>query len=445
MEYSIKKNGNYESIEFNSSAIQTQGKSNITLQARVDDNDYANYLTITKCNTVTKLDIPDEVTLKLISRHPFNYTIPGVQPKYLDKHKVEDYLYEITYGNIDYKYAYEHFKPTLGGCSAIRNGNFLGRNFDWLYNNQVQFIVHTPTTLNNRYSVLGVSGIIPGVEKSNVDNEDIIIDDVDMFKLVPFYLLDGINECGVFCTHNIVPLDNDTDPTLEITAKKEEKDRVNAFMLPRFILDKFSTAEKAIDYLINYTTIYFSDEVIEAGYQNHLLLGDYDSTYVIEFINEEIVVNNKQKYITNFNITGVQFDKYNHIQYPPTEFGMNKYGMGLERWDLITDMYPVTNTMEGMRQTLDLVKYSNGYTWDQDEFWYSEIVGMDDDTLEKITVDTDPQECTTALSEVMVNWDYKDRSEPNVWITCHSSIYDISQKKLYIKNQEGDIEYQFNI
>ena len=290
MEYAIKNNGMYESIEFNADAIQTEGKWYITVKDRIGDNAYCNCKVLPPQNKVTQLNYADDITLKLVSQSPFNYTIPGIEPKYYNKRKIEDYLYEITYGNIDYDYAYQYFKPGYsGGCSAVRNGRLFGRNFDWLYNNQVQFIVHTPKSLT-RHAVLGVSGIVPGVLQSNVENEEITVDGVKMFKLVPFYLLDGVNDQGVFCAENLVPLDDKEAPTEEVVAKVEEKDRVCAAMLPRFILDRFSTAKEALDYLINYTTIYFGEEMLQTDYQCHFILGDATVTYIVEFINNEIKV-----------------------------------------------------------------------------------------------------------------------------------------------------------
>lgn len=443
MEYALRHDNQYESIVFQASpslAIQTKGRGTITLQAKVEDNDFTNHLTISAKDHVTILDFPEDADLRLVSKHPFSYTIPDKPPHYYNKTKLEDFLYEITYGNIDYAYAYEHFKPGYAaGCSAIRNGNLFGRNFDWLYNNQVQFVVHTPTSLDH-YAVLGVSGIIPGVVKSNVDNESIIISGVDMFKLVPFYLLDGINEKGVFCTHNVVPLDDDEAPTQEIGALKQERDRVCIPMLPRFVLDKFATASAAINYLRDYTTLYFSDEMLEAGYQSHFMIGDCNNTYIVEFENGEIRTSTTHKYITNFQVTDVLFDKDKHIIYPPTQSGINKYGSGLERWDIITDAYKLCCTHEGMRATLNAVKFSNCY---QDPFWTSEIVGKDDDDGNVITVDTDPANCTTSIAEVKENYASRSRTDPKVWITCHSSIYDIRQRTLSITNQEGETEYDF--
>ena len=438
MEYALKNNKNYESKVFNSPFVQTKGKCNIILQTRLSNNEFADSVTISKKNTVTQTGL--FLDQKLVSKQPFSYDYLGMVVKYFDKKKIEDYLYEISYGNIDYNYAYSHFAP-IGGCSAIRNCNFFGRNFDWLYNKQVQFVVHTPSSLDH-YAVLGVSGIIPEVTQDNVDQESIIIDGTDMFKLVPFYLLDGINEKGIFCTHNITSLEDSFEQVIH--AKKEEKDVVSIPMLVRFVLDKFSTAQEAVNYLINYTTIFFTEEMTSAGYQSHFMIGDSTKTYILEFIGDKISVICKQ-YITNFNITDVKFNNDGTVIYPtPTLSGINQFGFGLERWDIITKNYKTANTKEGMSQLLDLVKYSNGY--DEDSFWYSELsCNYNDDDGELITIDTPKEKCTEAKQFVQEQYQTRDRTEENTWITCHSSVYDIKNKILYIKNQENVNEYKFNV
>lgn len=449
MEYALKNNGQYESVEFCSQIIQTKGKSSINLMAKKDMYSklgFCNYKTIKRNNTLTKVDLPVHCQLKLVSKQPFSYEINGDYqiPAYYDKHKICDYLYEITYGYIDYDYAYKYFKPTTSfGCSAIRNGNFFGRNFDWLYNNDVQFVVHTPSSLDH-YEVLGVSGIIPGIDNKTVDDKRVIKDGVDMFKLLPFYLLDGINEKGVFCTHNVVPLDNEENPTRIVRAVKQENDRVCIPMLVRYVLDKFSNATQAVKYIKNYVTLYFSEEMIdEWKYQSHFVIGDQVNTYVLEFIGGELYIYNNVKFITNFQITNVKFDERNYILYPPTMFGVNKYGSGLERHDIINSNYSKCNTLAGMLDTLKKVRYTN---ITEELFWISEIVKMDDDDGEKITVDTPFHKCLNAIDSVRHKYENKDRDNPEVWITCHTSIYDINKKRLYIYNQEDYTkEYRFEL
>lgn len=436
-ESAIKNNGIYESVEFNRDVIQTHGKSKITVQAKVIGSDsYTDYLALPPNNTVTTLNLPITTILKLTSYQPFNYTLPMYIPRYIKKTKIEDYLYEMVYGNIDYEYAYNYFKPaSIGGCSSVRNGNWFGRNFDWLYDTSVQFIVHTPTTLN-RLAVLGVSGNIPGVEQSNVDNPNIIIDGVDMFKLVPFYLLDGVNERHVFCSYNLTPLDNETEPTIEVLAKKEEKSKVNVLMLVRFILDRFSSAEQAISYLRDYTTIFFPEELIESKHQVHFMLGDSDSTYILEFINGELKVI-REKFITNFNLFGVTLGKNKEII-----SGVNELGSGLERWNIILENYKSSNTQQGMISLMEKLKYSNCYGT---PFWYTELTGLLDDNGDVITINTPPELCSEAEAEAILNYESRDREDPKTWITCHSSVYNIHELKLNISNQEENIRYIFEI
>ena len=61
---------------------------------------------------------------------------------------LENYLYEIWYNTLDYKYAFDYFstqdiEPNVGGCTAVRSGSVYGRNYDWTYDDKAEFMVHT--------------------------------------------------------------------------------------------------------------------------------------------------------------------------------------------------------------------------------------------------------------------------------------------------------------
>lgn len=442
MEYAIKRNGYYESVEFQSDVVQTQGRGSILVEIKLSGNEFARYRTIFYPNVVTRLDMPDDVIFRLRSHLPFNYTVPGYNPHYYDKKKVGDYLYEITYGKTDYDYAYENFIPAeVAGCSSIRNGAMFGRNFDWKYDKHVEFVVHTPSSLE-RYGTLGIASIIPSITTDNAGNATITYEGKDMHKLLPFYINDGINERGLFCTHNVVPLDDEDDPTVEIAARIEERARVCIQMLPRFILDRFASASDAIRYVRDYVTLFFPDEMItDWKYQSHFLIGDARQNYVVEFKEGRMKVI-PAPYITNFPISEVAFAEDGTVQYPPTEYGMHPLGMGLERWNIIADGYANAGTKAGMEALLDSLKYSNTYG---EPFWCSEIVGMDDDYEEVITVDTNPEDCTESISLMREYYEERSRTTANCWITCHSAIYDMAHRRLYVKSQEGDVEYQFSL
>lgn len=66
--------------------------------------------------------------------------------------RYRSYLYEVSYSELDYQFAYDYYKGTqyeesVGACTSIRKDNYLGRNYDWLYDDKVEFVVRTPNTL----------------------------------------------------------------------------------------------------------------------------------------------------------------------------------------------------------------------------------------------------------------------------------------------------------
>lgn len=133
--------------------------------------------------------------------------------------QVEPYLYDIWYDTLDYKYAYDYYSSAdagygTGACSAVRNGNFFGRNYDWTYDNNAEFIVHTDAE-DGRHAVLGTAASIPGLTDEFVRSGTSSI----LYKLVPFQLVDGINDAGLVINMNVVPrqdLDKEHYPDVEL-------------------------------------------------------------------------------------------------------------------------------------------------------------------------------------------------------------------------------------
>lgn len=477
MEFAIKnrKNGLFESIIFsNNDIIQTISENEILLTTRLEDNDFGKYKTISDGNIVTKINLPHNLDVKLVSKHPFSYSIINDTHTFCKKEKIQDFLYEIDYGNIDYEYAKNFFDKQMievydGMCSSLRNGNFYGRNLDWTFDNNVDFIVHTPKS-KCRHSVLGVAGNAPNIVLGQVDKDSIDYNGYDMFKVLPFFLLDGINECGVFINSNVAPIEesNKLFDKNEIKASVEEKERLCSKMIPRFVLDNFSCASKAIEYIRDYVTVYFPNSTLKSNFQIHFLIGDRHNTFALEFVNGK-TVSRKINKLTNFNVSYVNFNsdgkvntpsdiKGNKVNYPTLKNNIAKYGAGLERWNLMVDNYHTTNTKNGMRNLLDLLMYSNTYKFTiMDKPWHSECSherndlwlkdGMPDSNDPKyfVTVDTEPKyfnEIEKIFTEVFNN---KERGITSVWITTHSCIYDLSEKKLYVKVQEENKEYIFTL
>lgn len=475
MEFAIKNqiSGLYESFEFSDvNVIQTISSTTINLIAKLEDNEFSKYTTIKSGNIVTKIDIPNIVTMKLTSRLPFTYTIPNHSHVYYNKTKVKDFLYEIDYGNIDYDYAKDFFSSQMidsveGLCSSVRNGRFYGRNLDWLYDNNVDFVVHTPKS-ENRYAVLGVAGNAPDITSDKVDQDVIDHNGYDMFKVLPFFMLDGINEKGVFINVNVAPLNNvePIEGVYEIKASVEEKERLCSKMIPRFVLDNFSSAKSAIEYIQKYVTVYFPSSMVSINYQVHFMIGDNASTYVMEFVDGKTVYTKSTK-MTNFHITNVNFNKdgkvytpadveFDETKKPSIKNNIEKYGAGLERWNVIVDKYAKANTKKGMRDLLESVYYSHTYTntenlfhsefaHEKNNLWIEDGMPESDDPKYITTVDSKPSEYDKVENYSREQFKTKERGVTSAWITVHSSLYDLQSKTLYLKTQEEDEEYKFNL
>lgn len=367
--------------------------------------------------------------------------------------KKGDYLYSLKYDFLDYDYALEYFyaeHPEVrpAACSAIRSGNYFGRNFDWYYDNLVSFFVRTPHS-NNRLAVIGIAGNLSSLTRDAVENNRYS----DDYLILPFYLLDGINEAGVFCNMNVVPLDKGT--TIITEPEEEEYDRICARMLPRFVLDKFESAQAAVEYLRDHVAIYPSKSTHEMGYETHFMIGDGENTYVLEIIENKVVIIEHDK-MTNFHISGVTFNQDNKVYTPadvedghfPSDNGITPNGSGLERYNLLVEGFSEAGTRAGMRTLMNSLFYTKSYTTSPapaDPIWHTEFVGIND-----LTVDSPAADFAGVEEAAGHLYENRERdipaTEPRTWQTVHSSVYDIANKRLHVLSQENtDVEYTFNL
>lgn len=365
---------------------------------------------------------------------------------YTSIEKRNDYTYDTWYDFLDYKYAEEYYKehadiPFIGGCSAIKNGNIFGGNLDYIYSNRCEFTVFTPR-LGNRFATFGISGNLPDLTKTFVESGEYS----EQYKLVPFQMFDGFNEKGVVCKINVVPKDkgsNISEPLIE------EKDRVCASMLVRFVIDNFATAQEAVNYIRDYTTVYFQKELHNMDYEAHFMIADSQNSYVLEFVNNRAVII-ESNYMTNFYLDGVSFNSDGGVYTPETQDethnamdtnGITENGSGLERWNLINSGYSETATKQGMRSILDDLTYTKTYSSApvvSNPFWYTEYVG------EGLTVKTPYVNFSQRVTEYASKFSRRVRDgEEITWQTNHSVIYDIFNKKAYVIFQEDGVEIEY--
>lgn len=348
----------------------------------------------------------------------------------MNKVKLDEYLYQITYSDIDYNYAYDYYKQNsnsiIGGCTSFRLGDYFGRNYDWVYDNSASFVVITPESKYGR-KVIGIAGGIKELTNSFVESGQVS----ELYKLVPFALLDGINDSGLVVSMNVVPTDygdNVSIPNARLI------NSICNLMIPRFILDKFSTAKEAISYLRDYCSIFNSKKLSEIGYEIHFIISDKSDTFVIEIVNDRLNII-KHNIITNFHITDVNFNKDGKVYTPETQSGIynaftfnniTKNGCGLERYNLVADLKTF-----GRYDVLELLKnlrYSNTY---KNLNWFTEFVGND------LTVNSTARKYIEHIIPILPELEYKSRENSKLWQTVHTTLYDIPNKSFELRVQEN--------
>lgn len=338
---------------------------------------------------------------------------------YHDIKKANDYLYEITYD--DYKYD-KNLKTITTvedfGCSSVKNGNYYGRNFDFIYNDIPEFVVKVNKT-KERHASIGVT-TLSGIHKS----DDIEKSHKEKLELLPNFMLDGINDAGVICSDNVVPKE-DVEP---ITGTNIGKEDLHIAFIVRYVLDNANSADHAIE-LLKDKNIYGD---LGSHYNLHFMIADKNKTYVVEFIDNKIVVEEKkdnEQIMTNYY---VNMDN------------LTENGAGVERYNILKDNYNEGNTFEGMWNLLKRVEYSNAYLFDTDNPWLSEYIPL---SIRENKDSAEYNEAINLLDNIKKEYwvtrtkNMRTPSNPLFWQTTHNSTYDIKNKKLRVTIQENYDKY----
>lgn len=368
-----------------------------------------------------------------------------------EKTKVKPYLYELSYHNFDYDYAEKYFEnhrdiSVPGMCSSVRNGNWYGRNFDWFYNEEAEFIIRS-SRMGGKFKSIGIAGgantLTEAIANSGRYSE--------LYKIVPFMMRDGINEFGVVANINVVPKDYGSNTTIPTRALRE---KVCVTGIVRFILDRFASAHEAAYYIREHVQCYFPKMIHDMNYEIHVMIGDPKDTYLLEFVNNETIVMDisKKPYITNFFIHNVKFNSNGSVMTPETSStGKNPkltnlitdYGSGLERYNYICENYRQTRTKEGMRNILNGLMYTRTYSSSPlpaNPAWYTEFVGEG-----LLKVDSPSFEFRNIADIAADYYKHRSRNDGNTWQTVHSVIYDIENRKFHVVIQEDGQELTFSL
>ena len=370
--------------------------------------------------------------------------------------KVSDYLYTLHYNpdQMDYEktiaYLYETYHPyntaaeasayingtNSGACSAVRKGNFIGRNYDWYYSEAVSFVIKKEAQVG-KYKSIGIAGGFDVLDKQAVESREY----EEIYDMLPYMLVDGINEKGLVVTLNVVPVgEPDMVPTTG-THPTLEGDNISMLQLPSYLLDNFATATEAKNWIVNSAKIYgmYNENIQE---EMHVLIADKDNTFIVEFVDNEAVVHSDKHAMTNFYLTDVTFDSSGN----PIRSTVTPHGQGLERYEIINANYNNIDSSTSMREMMNMLTYTKSYDTDPiADWWMTEFVSdyaSQELPYPDLTVTNSPQDfvdcgLVAAIENIFA---HRTRDGHSTWQTVHSSVYDISKRQFTLIVQEGDID-----
>lgn len=373
--------------------------------------------------------------------------LPVVISPYSRLKRVEPYLYEMDFNYLDYEFGKEYvgqrLDSSVGKCTAVCVGNLVGRNLDETYDNSVSVVVRVAGS-ENTYSSIGIISGMPRLTKQLMESGA----NDDLLRAIPFYTTDAVNDQGLFVEINLLTPEVSKGRTTGTVPQVELRDKICMTMLPRYIVDHYSTVDEAISGITNYVSVYAPMTKTFNG-EFHYFLTDGTKSVILEFINNEVYtrevgpLKDYPSVLVNFYANGVTLNNdgtitRNTSSTPGTANvnGITPYGQGIERHNLIMDELSSIQDEEDMIDLLRDLFYTNSYTLSQDQ-WYTEFVGGD------LTVTSPSTDFADILQKAAQAYTNRDRNNPQTWQTIHSVVYDLSNKTLTVCVQEGSIYHSY--
>lgn len=266
-------------------------------------------------------------------------------------------------------------------CSAVRDGGFLSRNYDWRFDDSAEFVVRVSAG-DGRFASLGVANCGTNLTEQFVTSGKWS----RFYRCLPGRTVDGINENGVVAEVNVVGGDpHDRWPT---------NGTIHCMGAVRWVLDHATDAGMAASNLVEH--LYFPD-----GFsQNfHWMIADATSTYIVE--NGRCSNVTGRAVMTNFPLLPT-----------PGE------GAGRERYELLlSSACCITNAW-----------YTRAYSRETE--WVSEFKS--------------PAEMEAAKS-AWETYGRDALRGKGIWQTVHCSVYDLTNRTLRVAVQERPDWYTFAV
>ena len=295
-------------------------------------------------------------------------------PKYL-------WLYEADDSYPDDAAWYYAQPQDYGQCSAMRDGGFLYRNYDWKFDDAAEFVVKVSQG-PSRFASVGVANCGTNLTESFVTSGK----PSRYYKCLPGRVVDGINENGVVCEVNVV----DGSPQ---TSGWHTTGDIHPLAAVRWSLDNGTSAGMVASNLAS--RIAFP----QGWAQNfHWMVADESQTWIVENGTASNVTG--RAVMTNFSM-----------------FETWAAGGGMERYNILVGGEPITNAW-----------FTRAYS--RQTYWISDFRDAAEMEAAKTAWETHARE---------------ELRGKGMWQSVHTSVYDITNRTLRVAVQETDDWYTFAV
>ena len=376
------------------------------------------------------------------------------------KNEELSFLYEVTYYDYDWNDVTEYLEGSAAnnasgeamGCSAVHSGNFFGRSFDYFLLDKPGILLRTEHK-DGRFASIGIAGgnfSFDGQKLESINAGNGTADDLLNEKLLPFAMIDGMNENGVICCGNVVPAHDfaahEGEEEYYTHGTNPGKEDLYYQFVIRYVLDNAKSAEHAVELLRNrnITALNSKGEMRDyqgvgtLGYELHYMIADKDNTYIVELVNDRMSVI-AGDIMTNF-----------YLSY------MTPSGVGHERYRILYDNYQDVHSVSDMKTLIEQVRYSNAYRIDlenQDSaYWPTEMSSQKRPYYETEKWSRENWETVKAkfgsYNEIVKNEIRSPKGGDGIpWISFHAEVYDIENRTLNLCTQENYdnwVEFKIN-
>ena len=245
-------------------------------------------------------------------------------------------------------------------CTSCRTGNFIGRNFDWAYDDVEECVMRVPAA-DGRFASIGIaSRFFPEPWQSIFGVEDFL----------PELTMDGINEKGVAINVNVVPA-GDNGAT---TGTNPGGERLCAGFAVRHVLDVATNAAHAVEILE-------SKDVYSIPFlEFHWMISDSAESYIVECVSNKLVVlwaHDAQPKMSNYYVShSPSLCEYDVLTNADLTAGFHTpHAMGIERYARVSNGLDRVDSVDAMFTNMTNVWYKLKYLPGNERRYWSDMNG----------------------------------------------------------------------